>query len=619
MKGLRRIVCFILAFMMVFYVAPSVAVSAEEMDAASETQITLWTYPIGGWGDSYTVDRLIADFESDNPGIEVKVEYLTYVDGDHKVNTALEAGAAPDLILEGPERLVANWGQKGRMVDLSDILTAEDAAEINPAVLAACCGADGAIYQYPLAMTTHCMAINKTVFEAAGAMQYINAETHTWNSVDDFLAAVDAVYAYTGKQVGAVYCAGQGGDQGTRALVTNLKGGSFTNTEHTAYTWDSAENIDALQTLIDCEGIAFDAGIAGGDEIALFYDGILNMAFCWNIAQQMNPYSANTGAEKTLNGDDIMFLAFPADGEAKLQGGIWGFGIFDNGDAAKIEAAKTFIKYFCDSEATADAVKAANYFAVRDTAESADLSTIWADNAIMAEYNVLMPLLGDYYQVTSGWAEARTAWWNMLQEVGNGGDIREIVSQYNTMVNHGIFEDDEQETSFEDVPADAFYANAVQWAVDENVTTGLSTTSFGPNEPCTRSQIVTFLWRAAGEPEPGSSANPFLDVNPADFYYKAVLWAVEQGITTGLSATSFGPNAPCTRGQVATFLWRYAGEPAPTSGNPFSDVAAKDFCYQAVLWAVENDVTTGVGGGRFAPNDTCTRGQIVTFLYRAVA
>ena len=113
-----------------------------------------------------------------------------------------------------------------------------------------------------------------------------------------------------------------------------------------------------------------------------------------------------------------MFLAFPSDSTPKLQGGIWGFGIFDNGDAAKIAAAKEFIKYFCDSAATIDAVKAANYFAVRDKAEGTDLSKIWADNAIMAEYNVLMPLLGDYYQVTTGWAEARTQWWNMLQKVG---------------------------------------------------------------------------------------------------------------------------------------------------------------------------------------------------------
>ncbi len=416
--------------------APAETQAAAEAPAApaAATELTLWTYPIGGWGNQETVDGLMAAFEAET-GIKVTVEYLTYADGDDKVNTAIEGNAAPDLIMEGPERLVANWGAKGKMVNIADLFDDTDKAEINAAALAACFADDSTAYEYPLVMTAHCMAINKTVFEAAGAMQYIDEATHTW-TVENFEKAIAAVYEYTGSTVGAVYCVGQGGDQGTRALVNNLKGGTFTNPEHTEYTWGSEENIAALKALYDNPAIAYDPGIAGGDEIALFYNGTLNVAFCWNIAQQLNPNSANTGAEKTLNGDDIMFMAFPADGDAKLQGGIWGFGIFDNGDAAKIEAAKTFIKYFCDSAATADAVKAANYFAVRDTAEGADLSGIWADNAIMAEYNVLMPLLGDYYQVTTGWAEARTAWWNMLQQVGaSDGSIEAITAAVETYVN----------------------------------------------------------------------------------------------------------------------------------------------------------------------------------------
>jgi len=406
---------------------------------AAATEISLWTYPIGGWGNQETVDALMADFEAAT-GIKVNVEYLTYADGDDKVNTAIEGNAAPDLIMEGPERLVANWGAKGKMVNIADLYDDTDKAEINAAALAACFTADGsAAYEYPLVMTAHCMAINKTVFEAAGAMQYIDEATHTWTT-ENFLKAMEAVYTHTGSQVGAIYCVGQGGDQGTRALVNNLYGGTFTNAEHTQYTWDAPENVEALAKLyeLDQKGIIkYDAGIAGGDEIALFYNGTLNVAFCWNIAQQLNPNTANTGAEKTANGDDIMFMSFPsANGtDAKLQGGIWGFGIFDNGDQAKIDAAKTFIKYFCDSEGTANAVKAANYFAVRDTAEGADLSGIWADNEVMASYNVLMPLLGDYYQVTTGWAEARTQWWNMLQQVGAGNDIATVVAEYAANAN----------------------------------------------------------------------------------------------------------------------------------------------------------------------------------------
>ena len=177
-----------------------------EGDASAATEITLWTYPIGGWGDQATVDALIADFEAANPGIKVKVEYLTYADGDDKVNTAIEGNAAPDLIMEGPERLVANWGAKGKMVNIADLYDATDKSEINAAALAACFADDSTAYEYPLVMTAHCMGINKTVFEAAGAMQYINEDTHTWKSVEDFEKAIAAVYEYTGKQVGAVYC-----------------------------------------------------------------------------------------------------------------------------------------------------------------------------------------------------------------------------------------------------------------------------------------------------------------------------------------------------------------------------------------------------------------------------
>ena len=417
--------------------APAESTPNETNAPAAETvEISLWTYPIGGWGNQATVDSLISAFEAANPGIKVTVEYLDYTNGDDKVNTAIEGGAAPDLIMEGPERLVANWGEKGLMVDLSDLLDETDLAELNPAAIKACYATNGAVYEYPLVMTAHCMAINKTVFEAAGAMQYLNAETRTWNSVADFWAAVDAVYNYTGAQVGSVFCGGQGGDQGTRALINNLNGGTFTNAEHTEYTWNSAENIAALQALVDCEGIEFDAGIVGGDEIKYFYNGQLNMAFCWNIAQQLNPNTADTGAGLNALGEEIMFMAFPSDTTPQLCGGIWGFGIFNNGNDAKIAAAKTFIKYMCDSAATADAVKAANYFAVRNTAEGADLSGIWADNAIMAEYNVLMPMLGDYYQVTTGWAEARTAWWNMLQQVGaSDGSVEAITAAVETYVN----------------------------------------------------------------------------------------------------------------------------------------------------------------------------------------
>jgi len=325
---------------------------------------------------------------------------------------------------------VANWGASGYMVDLSDMLTDTDRSEIQASVLDACTAADGSVYEYPLVMTAHCMAVNLNAFKEAGADQYLDLETHTWTT-ENFIKAVQALYDHYGETVGAVYCAGQGGDQGTRALVNNLYGGTFTDAEHTKYTWDDPLNVKALEQLKSMDGIAFDASLAGGDEITKFYQGVLKMAFCWNIAQQLNPNSADTGAEKTVTGDDIVFMSFPSEtGESKLQGGIWGFGIFDNGDPAKIDAAKTFIEYMANSEHTVDAVKTANYFPVRSTAGGVDLTTMWADEPIMDQYQVLMPQLGDYYQVTKGWAQARTSWWNMLQKVGEGADIATTVASY---------------------------------------------------------------------------------------------------------------------------------------------------------------------------------------------
>ena len=408
----------------------SAAAPAESTDdaAGQAADITLWTYPIGKWGDSDSVNELLADFNAQYPDIHVTVEYLDYTNGDDQVNTAIEGGSAPDLVMEGPERLVANWGAKGLMADLSDLWTDEQKADISASVEAACKSSDGAYYEYPLCMTAHCMAINKTVFEAADAMQYVDEDTHTWTT-ENFLKAVQAVYDSGKTDVGAIYCSGQGGDQGTRAILNNMYGGTFTDAAHTKYTADSAENIKAIQALYDQDGINFDASINGGEEITLFRNGTLQMAFCWNIAQQTN--SDNGPAGTTNNGDDILFMAFPTDsGDPQLCGGIWGFGIFDNGDDNKIAASKTFIDFMANSDETAKAVKTSTYFSVKNS-----LSDLYADDAIMSEYQKLMPYLGDYYQVVPGWAEARTAWWNMLQQVGSGADVTTAVNEFCTTAN----------------------------------------------------------------------------------------------------------------------------------------------------------------------------------------
>ena len=174
------------------------------------------------------------------------------------------------------------------------------------------------------------------------------------------------------------------------------------------------------------------------------------------------------------------------------------------------------------------------------------------------------------------------------------------------------------QTGFADVSPSAYYADAVEWALDRGITKGLNEVQFGPDRPCTRAQVVTFLWRAAGSPKPKGKTNPFTDVRPGAYYYDAVLWAVEKGVTQGVGKTRFAPDSGCTRGQIVTFLWRANGAPGTSDPkNPFSDVSAEDYFYSAVLWAVRNGVTNGTSKTAFSPDAACTRGQVVTFLYRA--
>ena len=174
----------------------------------------------------------------------------------------------------------------------------------------------------------------------------------------------------------------------------------------------------------------------------------------------------------------------------------------------------------------------------------------------------------------------------------------------------------EAETSpFGDVPTNAYYCEAVKWAQEKGITGGIGNGLFGPNQPCTRAQIVTFLWRAAGSPDP-KSMHSFADVSASSYYAKAVAWAVENGITTGTGDGRFSPDATCTRAQSVTFLFRAMGKQVDSKAV-FSDVLADSYYADAVAWAVENGVTNGVGNGLFGPDNSCTRAQIVTFLYRA--
>ena len=404
--------------------------------SGAATEITLWTYPIGSWQKEETVNGFIAEFNKQYPDIKVNVEYLDYTNGDDKVTTAIEAKNTPDIIFEGPERLVSNWGAKGLMVDLSDLWTEEATADISQtseAVVNACKGADGKYYEYPMCMTAHNMAINYELFEETGALQYIDQETRTWTT-DNFVKALETLRD-SGKVMtpAIVYCGGQGGDQGTRALVNNLYSGTYTNADHTAYTANSAENVKALellQKLNSEKALTFDPAMQASDELQMFANGTAAMTFCWNASNEATYAEQVTFTPYAMN--------FPTDdGKVELCGGIWGFGIFNNGDEAKIEAAKTFIKFICDDATQGPAsVQATGFFPVR-----ASFGNVYAgteNEERMATFQTFLPNMGDYYNVIGGWTEQRTAWWNMLQEVGNGSDVQAAADKFVETSNAAI-------------------------------------------------------------------------------------------------------------------------------------------------------------------------------------
>ena len=193
-----------------------------------------------------------------------------------------------------------------------------------------------------------------------------------------------------------------------------------------------------------------------------------------------------------------------------------------------------------------------------------------------------------------------------------------VYTMFSNPVVYSNYVNTDQETSspFADVSVSDYYFDAVIWATKKNITTGASNTIFAPNAECNRGQMATFLWRAAGSPEPISSTCTFVDIDQKDYYYKAILWAVENGITNGTSKTTFSPKEAVNRAQAVTFISRLADNKTSNHTNIFSDVEPNSYYFNSVQWALENNITQGTSANTFSPSNICTRGQIVTFLYR---
>ena len=324
------------------------------------------------------------------------------------------------------------------MVDLSDLWETggSDIAE----GISSVSQLDGTYYMYPLSVAAHCMAINYDVFEAAGALQYIDEETRTWTT-DNFVKAMEAVRDAAAAGTvnvatpGIIYCGAQGGDQGTRALVNNLYSDYYVNEDGTSYLANSENNVKALkllQDMVNNGSMSANASFAAADELQAFANQTCAVSFCWN-------YSNYTQyAEQTQFTPFAM--AFPSDdGKPELEmAGPYGFGVFNNKDEAKIEAAKKFVQFVCDDQTVGvEAVKATGFFPVHSDwgdvyadAEDADLR---APFALMSNY------LGRYYNLTGGWTEQRALWWPMLAEIlTTGADVQTAADNFVSQANANI-------------------------------------------------------------------------------------------------------------------------------------------------------------------------------------
>ena len=406
--------------------------------SSGTVELNLWSFNVGGFAEASNWEPIIAAFNEQNPNIKITVTPINYQDGDQKLTSAITAGTGPDIIFEGPERIVGNYAREGLMVDLSDLWETggSDIAE----GISSVSQLDGTYYMYPLSVAAHCMAINYEAFKAAGALQYIDEETRTWTT-DNFVKAMEAVRdaAAAGtiniNTPGIIYCGAQGGDQGTRALVNNLYSDYFVNEDGTAYTANSENNVKALkllQDMVNNGSMSANASFAAADELQAFANQTCAVSFCWNYANYTQ-YAAQTQFTPFA-------MAFPSDdGKPELEmAGPYGFGVFNNKDEAKIEAAKKFVQFVCDDQTVGvEAVKATGFSPVHS--DWGDVYTGDADAETRAPFALMSDYLGRYYNLTGGWTEQRGYWWPMLTEImTTGADVQTAADKYAAQANANI-------------------------------------------------------------------------------------------------------------------------------------------------------------------------------------
>ena len=420
---MKKLVSLILAAIMLLSLS---GIAAAQAPVTAE--ITWWAFPTFGQKDGApagTYEQTLVDaFQAKYPTITVKLETIDFQAGPEKLTAAIEGGKAPDVLFDAPGRIV-EYGKNGKLVALDDMFTDEFKADVgNDALLNAC--SDGTSYwMYPISTSPFFMAINKEAFEKADALQYVNLEgDRTWTT-ENFVKALEALNT-AGLLGGSVYCGGQGGDQGTRALVSNLYGAKIANEEKSQYTINSEAGKKALtllKDLVDKGQLEAGTDIVAGDEIKLFAQEVLSMSFCWGTSAAKNNVTSFTQ----------VFLPFPSDdGVPELEYLVNGFCVFNNGDENRAQAAKLFIDFLCNSEEVGkENVLATGAFPVRQS-----YGNLYEGNA---DYELLSAFTGyyaPYYNTMNGFANMRVQWWTMLQAVLTGAkDIDAALNDYTAESN----------------------------------------------------------------------------------------------------------------------------------------------------------------------------------------
>ena len=426
MKKMKRFLALALTMTMVLALAAcgqKEETPAEEGTPEGVTEITWWAFPTFGVDSGY--EQQVADaFMAANPDVKVNVEIIDFTSGADALTSAITAGTAPDVLFDAPGRII-EYGNAGNLVPLDDMIESLKSDIASESLLETCVGADGSYYMYPISSSPFYMGLNKEALEEANALQYVNLEgDRTWTT-ENFVKMCEALRdAGVTTVPGIVYCGGQGGDQGTRALVNNLYSSSIVGEDG---KWNvDANGVKALELLKSMyDSKALDAGfsMAAADELQQFQQETCAMTFCWGTSNAMS-YASEDYTQ--------ISVPFPSDdGVPELEYLVNGFCVFDNGDDAKAEASKRFISFICDdAEWGPKSVVQTGAFPVR-----ASFGNLYEGNEEMSLLASWTQYYGPYYNTRAGFAAMRPLWFNMLQQVFNGTPVQEAADAFNSGAN----------------------------------------------------------------------------------------------------------------------------------------------------------------------------------------